>query len=183
MQRVLAAAFTADARFVLSGSDDGNVRVWKANASEKLGIVTARERSAIEYRNALKERWKMDAEIGKVQRYAHSCLINPAVLYSNIIIDYIGVGIYRNPCTRLGSSNGRCKRQTASRRNGAGGIRARARANPRRHGRKWSSRNRANILYYRYVVTFPSYMHGSISQAVDDMNHTAELPIRFSEPS
>ncbi len=81
MQRVLAAAFTADARFVLSGSDDGNVRVWKANASEKLGIVTARERSAIEYRNALKERWKMDAEIGKVQRYAHSYLIDPAVLY------------------------------------------------------------------------------------------------------
>ncbi len=70
MQRVLATAFTADARFVLSGSDDGNVRVWKANASEKLGIVTARERSAIEYRDALKERWKMDAEIGKVQRCA-----------------------------------------------------------------------------------------------------------------
>ncbi|KAI0289668.1 WD40 repeat-like protein [Russula brevipes] len=71
MQRVLATAFTADARFVLSGSDDGNVRVWKANASEKLGIVTARERSAIEYRGALKERWKMDAEIGKVQRSRH----------------------------------------------------------------------------------------------------------------
>jgi hypothetical protein len=75
MQRVLASAFTADARYVLSGSDDGNVRVWKANASEKLGIVTARERSAIEYRDALKKRWEMDAEIGKVQRYAHSCLI------------------------------------------------------------------------------------------------------------
>ena len=82
MQRVLATGFTADARFVLSGSDDGNVRVWKANASEKLGIVTARERSAIEYRNALKERWKMDTEIGKVQRYVHGCLIDPAVLYT-----------------------------------------------------------------------------------------------------
>ncbi|KAI9512132.1 WD40 repeat-like protein [Russula earlei] len=71
MQRVLATAFTWDARFVLSGSDDGNVRVWKANASEKLGVVTARERSAMEYRNALKERWKMDAEVGKVQRSRH----------------------------------------------------------------------------------------------------------------
>ncbi|KAI0306272.1 WD40-repeat-containing domain protein [Multifurca ochricompacta] len=66
MQRVLATAFTADARFVLSGSDGGNVRVWKADASEKLGVITARERSAIEYRNALKERWKMDFEIGKL---------------------------------------------------------------------------------------------------------------------
>ncbi|KAI0271838.1 WD40 repeat-like protein [Russula aff. rugulosa BPL654] len=71
MQLLLATAFTADARFVLSGSDDGNVRVWKANASEKLGIVTAREGSGIEYRNGLKERWKMDAEIGKVQRCRH----------------------------------------------------------------------------------------------------------------
>jgi len=69
MQRVLTTAFTADARFVLSGSDDGNVRMWKANASEKLGVITARERSAIEYRDALKDRWKMDAEINKVQRY------------------------------------------------------------------------------------------------------------------
>ena len=87
MQRVLTTAFTADARFVLSGSDDGNVRVWKANASEKLGIVTARERSAIEYRNALKERWKMDAEIGKVQRCARSVrpiLINPVLLTRSI---------------------------------------------------------------------------------------------------
>ena len=81
IQRVLATAFTADARFVLSDSDDGNVRVWKANGSEKLDIVTARERSAIEYRNAFKERWKMDAEIGKVQRYAHSCLVDPALRF------------------------------------------------------------------------------------------------------
>jgi hypothetical protein len=140
--------------FVLSGSDDGNVRVWKANASEKLGIVTARERSAIEYHNALKERWKMDAEIGKVQQYAHSRLIDPAVLYgfTNMIHD-IGVGIYRNPCTKAGQAAERTMQ--ASRRGGGGGIRAWARANPRRNGRKWSSRNRANILYYRCVVTFP----------------------------
>lgn len=61
--------FTADARYVLSGSDDGNVRIWKANASEKMGIVTARERAAIEYRHSLVDRWKMDSEVGKVARY------------------------------------------------------------------------------------------------------------------
>ena len=43
----------------------------------------------------LKERWKMDAEIGKVQRYAHSRLIDPAILYGfTNMIDDIGVGIY-----------------------------------------------------------------------------------------
>ncbi|EPQ51753.1 WD40 repeat-like protein [Gloeophyllum trabeum ATCC 11539] len=71
MQRVLSTVFTSDARFVVSGSDDGNVRIWKAKAHEKLGIITARERAAIEYRDTLKERWKHDAEVGKVQRSRH----------------------------------------------------------------------------------------------------------------
>ncbi|EPT01980.1 hypothetical protein FOMPIDRAFT_1144267 [Fomitopsis schrenkii] len=71
MQRVTATLYTADARFVLSGSDDGNVRVWKARAAEKLGVVTARERAAMEYRESLKQRWKMDTEVGKVQRSRH----------------------------------------------------------------------------------------------------------------
>lgn len=72
--RVTSSIFTADARFVLSGSDEGNVRIWKAKASEKLGIVTARERAAIEYRNTLVDRWKMDSTVGKVVRSAHNRL-------------------------------------------------------------------------------------------------------------
>ena len=64
-----ASIFSADARFVITGSDDGNVRIWKAKASEKLGIITARERAAIEYRESLKERWKVDARIDRVMRY------------------------------------------------------------------------------------------------------------------
>ena len=60
--------FTADARFVLSGSDDGNIRMWKAKASEKLGIITTRERAAIEYRDSLKQRWKFDPEVNKISR-------------------------------------------------------------------------------------------------------------------
>lgn len=69
MGRVSSTIFTNDARFVVSGSDDGNLRVWKANASEKLGVVNARERAAIEYRGKLVERWKMDKEVGKVTRW------------------------------------------------------------------------------------------------------------------
>ena len=68
LHRVSSSIFTADARFVISGSDDGNVRVWKAKASEKLGIITARERAAIEYRESLKDRWKHDQEVGKISR-------------------------------------------------------------------------------------------------------------------
>lgn len=64
----MSTLFTADARFVLSGSDDGNVRIWKARAHEKLGIIDSRERAAIEYRERLKEKWKMDAQVSKVSR-------------------------------------------------------------------------------------------------------------------
>ncbi|KAF8128665.1 WD40 repeat-like protein [Boletus edulis] len=71
MQRVSSSIFTADARFVVSGSDDGNVRIWKVKASDKLGIITARERAAIEYRESLKERWKHDQEVGKISRTRH----------------------------------------------------------------------------------------------------------------
>ncbi|GIQ89341.1 hypothetical protein KIPB_011780, partial [Kipferlia bialata] len=41
MQRVQCVRWTQDARFIVSGSDDGNVRVWKARAAEKLGAVSA----------------------------------------------------------------------------------------------------------------------------------------------
>jgi WD repeat and SOF domain-containing protein 1 len=39
MQKLFCVKFSMDSKFVLSGSDDGNVRLWKANASEKLGSV------------------------------------------------------------------------------------------------------------------------------------------------
>ena len=58
-----------DARFILSGSDDGNVRLWKANAHERLGVLDTREKNALEYREALKQRWKHDDDIGKILRY------------------------------------------------------------------------------------------------------------------
>lgn len=68
MQRITAVCFTPDAQHILSASDDGNMRIWKADASKKQGIVTARERAAIEYRKALIGRWKGDREVGKVER-------------------------------------------------------------------------------------------------------------------
>lgn len=64
-----STVYTADSRFVLSGSDDGNVRIWKARASDKLGVVTTREKAAIEYCDSLRERWKMDSQAGRVARY------------------------------------------------------------------------------------------------------------------
>lgn len=71
---VLSTLYTSDARFILSGSDDGNVRLWKANSHDRLGVMDTRERNAIEYRDALKQRWKFDTEVGKVLRYVQTFL-------------------------------------------------------------------------------------------------------------
>ncbi|KAL4076823.1 WD40-repeat-containing domain protein, partial [Scleroderma yunnanense] len=68
MQRWVLTHYSYNTRFVVSGSDDGNVRIWKAKAHEKLGVITARERAAIEYRESLKERWKYDQEVGRISR-------------------------------------------------------------------------------------------------------------------
>ena len=56
MQALAAVRFTADASFVLTASEDFNLRVWKARASKKLGPVSSRERAALDYRAALLDR-------------------------------------------------------------------------------------------------------------------------------
>ncbi|KAJ1568853.1 rRNA-processing protein sof1 [Cladochytrium tenue] len=58
MQRIFCVRYSMDARFVLSASDDGNVRLWKADASAKLGVMAPRKQVAADYRKAVKERFK-----------------------------------------------------------------------------------------------------------------------------
>ncbi len=46
MQRVFSVLYTQDAKYVLSGSDDFNVRIWRAHASETARPLLPRERQA-----------------------------------------------------------------------------------------------------------------------------------------
>jgi len=71
MQKVFSVACTLDSRFVLSGSDDGNLRLWKMHASEKLGIVSARERASREYSKALRKRWNSVGDVARIERQRH----------------------------------------------------------------------------------------------------------------
>lgn len=71
MQHVFATRFTTDAKFVLSGSDDGNIRVWRSNASERVGVKSARQKAKLEYDTALKERYKHMPEIRRISRHRH----------------------------------------------------------------------------------------------------------------
>lgn len=119
LHRVTSSIFSGDARFVLTGSDDGNVRIWKAKASDKLGVVTARERAAMEYRESLKDRWKMDAQVGKVARCVVPS-ISPRCYEINTTAFFVGHGTYQSLCIRRQNSNERCWMRNGSKRKGEG---------------------------------------------------------------
>ncbi|KAH6885896.1 WD40-repeat-containing domain protein [Thelonectria olida] len=71
MQRVMAARWTPDARYVLSGSDDGNIRLWRADASHREGMKSTRQRQALEYNDALVQRFEHMPEIRRIKRHRH----------------------------------------------------------------------------------------------------------------
>jgi WD repeat and SOF domain-containing protein 1 len=71
MQRVFSVRMTNDAKYVLSGSDDGNVRLWRANASKREGIKSAKQRQALEYNETLSERYAHMPEIRRIRRHRH----------------------------------------------------------------------------------------------------------------
>uniref|UniRef100_A0A2N9GVH8 DDB1- and CUL4-associated factor 13 n=1 Tax=Fagus sylvatica TaxID=28930 RepID=A0A2N9GVH8_FAGSY len=71
MQRVFCVKFSCDASYVISGSDDTNLRLWKAKASEQLGVLLPREKKSHEYNDALKSRYKHLPEVKRILRHRH----------------------------------------------------------------------------------------------------------------
>jgi WD repeat and SOF domain-containing protein 1 len=71
MQRVFAVRFSCDGSYVISGSDDTNLRLWKAKASEQLGVLLPRERKSHEYKEAVMNRYKHLPEVKRIVRHKH----------------------------------------------------------------------------------------------------------------
>eukprot|EP00835_Amoeboradix_gromovi_P003605 NODE_246_length_12992_cov_0.264407.p2 type:complete len:463 gc:universal NODE_246_length_12992_cov_0.264407:2562-1174(-) len=68
MQRCFSVRYSRDGKYIYSGSDDANIRVWKSNAAEKIN-TTGRERAHINYMQALKEKFKSVPELKKIDQH------------------------------------------------------------------------------------------------------------------
>ena len=69
MGRIFCVNFSQDARYVLSGSEDTNLRIWKARASESVGKPSAREERHLEYTAALKKKHAHMPEVRRIAKY------------------------------------------------------------------------------------------------------------------
>ena len=68
MQRIFCVGYTLDHKYILSGSDDTNLRLWKARSSEKIGQLSAREESSLQYRQALVQKYSHLPEVKRIHK-------------------------------------------------------------------------------------------------------------------
>ncbi|XP_048882434.1 DDB1- and CUL4-associated factor 13 [Brienomyrus brachyistius] len=71
MQHVICVRWSLDSRYIMTGSDEMNIRLWKANASEKLGVLTPREKTAQNYNQKLKSKFQHHPQIRRIARHRH----------------------------------------------------------------------------------------------------------------
>ena len=88
MARVFSVRWMMDDCDVISGSDDGNVRQWKARASEKLGHTTGRERAKFREAEALKNAYQHVPEIRRILKYVPHNLCCPYLILFVDIANY-----------------------------------------------------------------------------------------------
>lgn len=66
MQRCFSCRFSLDSHFVFSGSDDGNIRLWKSRASQVLGVLPPKQKRSLEYNRALLKKFGNMEEVRKI---------------------------------------------------------------------------------------------------------------------
>ncbi|KAG8196061.1 hypothetical protein JTE90_007801 [Oedothorax gibbosus] len=71
MQRLTSVLWSLDNKYILTGSDEMNIRVWKAKASEKMGTLSYRERMSINHAEKLKEKFNKFPQIARIAKNRH----------------------------------------------------------------------------------------------------------------
>lgn len=78
MQHVICVKWSSDSKYILTGSDEMNIRLWKAKASEKLGVLSQREKASLDYSEKLKEKFQHHPQVRRIARHRHL----PKAVYS-----------------------------------------------------------------------------------------------------
>ena len=71
MQWVYAVEVSGDGKFVMTGSDDTNIRVWKCQAHVPLKVLLPKEQEAMMYRETLKKKYQFVPEIRRLIKHRH----------------------------------------------------------------------------------------------------------------
>jgi WD repeat and SOF domain-containing protein 1 len=68
-QNVSGVKYSLDGQYIISGSDDGSLRLWKTEASMKLGPMNKREKESLDYSKVLKEKYKDVPELRTISTH------------------------------------------------------------------------------------------------------------------
>ncbi|CAL1279068.1 unnamed protein product [Larinioides sclopetarius] len=71
MQRLTSVLWSLDNKYILTGSNEMNIRMWKSKASEKLGALAYRQRMALNHAEKLKEKFARHPQIQRISRHRH----------------------------------------------------------------------------------------------------------------
>jgi WD repeat and SOF domain-containing protein 1 len=128
---VFDVAYTPTADFVLTASEDGNVRyvslstiegarltssIWKSNASKKIGPISTKERQSIEYRQKLVEKWSTSKDVRSVaeRRFVPASIHNTTKLKRDMIEAQKVKEDRRRSHTRAGKEKPKAERKSES---------------------------------------------------------------------
>lgn len=71
MQRLTDVIWSLDNKYIISSSDEMDIRMWRANASEMIGPKYHRQQAAIDTNEALKKKFEHHPEIKRIKRHRH----------------------------------------------------------------------------------------------------------------
>jgi len=71
MQRLFCAGWSLDDTYVFSGSDDTNVRIWRAQANARATQPLPREKAKREYEQALVSKFQYMPEVKRIKKHTH----------------------------------------------------------------------------------------------------------------
>uniref|UniRef100_A0A1L8DH58 DDB1- and CUL4-associated factor 13 n=1 Tax=Nyssomyia neivai TaxID=330878 RepID=A0A1L8DH58_9DIPT len=71
MQHITCIGWSLDNKYIFSGSDEMNIRMWKARASEKLGALRPREKMAFRQNETLKEKYSAHPQVRRIAQHRH----------------------------------------------------------------------------------------------------------------